>query len=152
MHVPLVGQIRRHAWSVQARPRGAAGFHPRMTTTRLAELEKAIERNDVRAVVYHLRGATESERRAANPQVMALAKRNWDFKGLRAAAAVAALGTAAGTRQVAEVLRSVTLGDSVPQAVQVLEERRPKWLDDLPKALLVGESAMPRSWRLVRAL
>jgi hypothetical protein len=120
-------------------------------TLRFEDLSAAIERNDVRAVVYLLHGASEADRHALNAKVRTLAKRNWDYQGNRAAAAIAALGTVAGVRQASEILRVVSLGDWISEAVAVLEDRKPSWLSDLPKALLTGNDFLSQ-WPFVRAL
>jgi hypothetical protein len=120
-------------------------------TLRFEDLSAAIERNDVRAVVYLLHGASEADRHALNAKVRTLAKRNWDYQGNRAAAAIAALGTVAGVRQASEILRVVSIGDWISEAVAVLEDRKPSWLSDLPKALLTGNDFLSQ-WPFVRAL
>ena len=115
------------------------------------DLYPAIERNDVPAVVRLVQGASEKERAAVRSKVMAEARKNWDFQGNRAAAAIAALGVAGGAKQATEVLRILSLGDWTQKAVEVLTERKPAWINDLPKALFATES-WGNPWRMIRAL
>lgn len=120
-------------------------------TLRFQDLSAAIDRNDVRAVVEQLQGAFEAERRALSSKVRALAKGSWDFRGNRAAAAIAVLGTAGGVRQISQVLDVVALGNWVPEAVDVLSHRSRTWTADLPAALLTGRHHVS-SWQLARAI
>src|SRR2546421_7032526 len=107
-------------------------------TVRFEDLAAAIERNDPQTVVDLLRGASEAERRAVSTKVRVLAKKTFDFRGERAAAAVATLGTAGGVRQAVEVFRYAAIGDAWAEAVAVLDDRSPSWLSQLPPALLTG--------------
>ena len=69
------------------------------------------------------------------------------------AAALALLGCASGARQVASGLRWLPIGSEVlPLAIRVLRDRRPSWLDDLPKALLESRALVSQPRQLVRAL
>jgi hypothetical protein len=116
-------------------------------TIGIDDLIAAIERDDVRAVVYLLRGASESERRAVNSAVRKLVVQ---INSDRAAAVVAGLGTATGARQASE-LPFAALGGGTQQAVTVLTDRNPAWLKDLPNALLAGNE-FRNDWSFVRAL
>lgn len=120
-------------------------------TVRFEDLEAAIERNDPQAVVRLLCGASEAERRAVGPRVRALAKKTFAFRGERAAAAVATLGTANGVRQAVEVFRYAAIGDAWAEAVSVLSDRAPSWLPQLPSALLTGQD-IHNLWQLTRGL
>ena len=120
-------------------------------TVRSEDLAAAIERNDARAVVDLLHGASEAQRRAVATQVRALAKKTFSFRGERSAAAVATLGTASGVRQVVEAFRYAALGDAVADAVSVLADRSPSWLPQLPSALLTGHD-VHNLWQLTRGL
>jgi hypothetical protein len=120
-------------------------------TLPVGDLLAAIERNDGQAVARYLKSATEAERRAASPKVRALSNRIWNFHGDRSATVVAILGTAAGVRQVAQVIGPLGVEQWTDEAIAVLKERNPAWLPDLPRALLTGNE-FRNCWRFVRAL
>ncbi len=120
-------------------------------TLRFEDLESAIERNDVGAVVDQLKGATEAERKAVSREVLELGKKHRDFRGGRAAAGIAVLGTVGAVRQVREVLWGVAIADWVPEAVIVLSDRSPSWRADVADAVLARGNALG-SWRLVRGM
>jgi uncharacterized protein DUF6493 len=120
-------------------------------TLRFEDLGAAIERNDGPAVAMLLKGGTEAERRAVNAKVRALRHPGRGFSGPLSALGVAVLGTAAGARQAAQVLGDVMVDPWVDQAVEVLRDRNPPWLAELPRPLLTG-SEFRNNWRLVRGL
>jgi len=120
-------------------------------TLLVEDLLAAIERNDGQAVARYLTSSTEAERRAASPKVRALCSRIWNFHGDRSATVVAILGTAAGVRQVAQVIGPLGVEHWTDEAIAVLRERNPAWLPDLPRALLTGNQ-FRNCWRFVRAL
>jgi Family of unknown function (DUF6493) len=120
-------------------------------TLPVGDLVAAIERNDGQAVARYLKSSTEAERRAASPKVRAVCGRIWDFHGDRSATVVAILGTAAGVRQVAQVIGPLGVEHWTDEAIAVLRERNPAWLPDLPRALLTGNE-FRNCWRFVRAL
>jgi hypothetical protein len=120
-------------------------------TLPVEDLLAAIERNDGQAVARYLKSASEAERRAANPKVRAVGNRIWNFHGDRSATVVAILGTAAGVRQVAQVIGPLGVEQWTDEAIAVLKERNPQWLPDLPRALLTGNE-FRNCWRFVRAL
>src|SRR5207253_6546977 len=117
----------------------------------VGDLLAAIERNDGQAVAGYLKSSTEADRRAASPKVRALCGRIWSFHGDRSATVVAILGTAAGVRQVAQVIGPLGVEHWTDEAIAVLKERNPAWLADLPRALLTGNE-FRNCWRFVRAL
>ena len=73
------------------------------------------------------------------------------YQGTTSAAVLALLGCVNGLRPIANELRWMELdAAAVPAAVQVLRDRQPSWLPELPAAL--NASAGPWHWRFVRAL
>lgn len=75
------------------------------------------------------------------------------YDGTTSAALIAILGCVNGLRQVASELRWMQLEPAaVSAAVQVLRDRQPPWLPDLPGALLSDRRAGHWHWRFVRAL
>ncbi|MGV3721911.1 MAG: DUF6493 family protein, partial [Actinomycetota bacterium] len=133
-----------------------------MTT---AELEDAILRGDRNRCAALLLGAPESERRAAAPVALrwfraghdlnsgnvtadaaVLAKSDAGADDIRETAGIATLGTATLTELKALKWRATFFNS---QAWDVLAERRPAWLVDWTKWMIVEN---PRTWSQIRQL
>ena len=120
------------------------------TADAVLELLGAPDRLD--ELVTALARLDESARRRISTRVRSLAERiRWNDDPR--AVALAVLGCVTGLRQVAAALDGAPLPpDSAPLAVQVLSDRRPPWLADLPAALLVHRETRAEHFTLVRAL
>jgi hypothetical protein len=99
-----------------------------------------------------LRGVPEKERRASSKPIQDQVKSSWDFAGEHSALAIAALGLAQSAAQAAEAVRHVDVSKVAPVACEVLAERRPRWLEDFSRRILLPGWALNGGWRLTRAL
>lgn len=97
-------------------------------------------------------GVPEKERRASSKPIQDQVKSMWDFAGEHSALAIAALGLAQSAAKAAEAVRHVDVSKVVPVACAVLAERRPRWLEDFSRRILVPGWALNGGWRLTRAL
>ncbi|MGY2127372.1 DUF6493 family protein [Blastococcus sp. SYSU DS0617] len=120
------------------------------TVDAVLELLGAPDRLD--ELVTALAGLDEGGRRKVSIRVRSLAERiRWNDDSR--AVSLAALGCVTGLRQVAAALDDARLPpDIAPLAVQVLTDRQPAWLGDLPAALLVQREMRAEHFPLVRAL
>jgi hypothetical protein len=103
-------------------------------------------------VVSLLRGVTDKERRASSKTIGDRVTSSWDFAGKSSALAIAALGLAQSAAQAAQVVRHVDVSKVASLACEVLAERRPRWLEDFSRRILLPGPVLNGGWRLTRAL
>ncbi|MGW5363339.1 DUF6493 family protein [Actinopolymorpha pittospori] len=121
--------------------------------TLVEQVMDAVRRDDGATVMSLLAGRTEKERAAVARAVKEYVRApTFYLDGLNTAFALAVLGSVSRATGVSRELDWASLsGVSVSMAVQVLTDRNPTWLADLPTALL-GTRHGVGWWRLVRQL
>lgn len=121
-------------------------------TTLNDQFATAIAARDAERVADLLRGVPEKERRASSKAIQDQVKSLWDFAGEDPALGIAALGLAQSAAQAASVVMHVNVSKMAPLACAVLAERRPRWLEDFSRRILLPGPALNGGWRLTRAL
>ncbi|GAA4984720.1 DUF6493 family protein [Actinopolymorpha pittospori] len=125
--------------------------------TLVEQVMDAVRRDCGATVMSLLAGRTEKERAAVARAVKEYVRApTFHVDGLNTAFALAVLGSVSRATGVSRELDWAGLSDvSVSMAVEVLTDRNPTWLSDLPTALptaLLGMRHGDEWWRLVREL
>lgn len=116
------------------------------------QLATVIATQNAERVADLLRGVTEKERRASNKTIQDRVKSLRNYAGEHSALGIAALGLAQSATQAATVVMHINVSKVAPLACEVLAERRPRWLEDFSRRILLPGPALNGGWRLARAL